>query len=357
MERGHAGIGADVLTGGASACILVPGMTLFDPLPENLNPEGKLRRVGIEIEMAGISLDAIAESVMGTFGGEHVRKSPFEHRVTGTAFGDFGLELDSDLLKRREYLDYLEDMGVRVDRNAEPSLLEKAFSEVAGLVVPHELVAPPIAHDALPELDRLREALRRAGAKGTHASVVYAFGLQLNLELAVMDAPYILRHLQAFMLLHDWLLDESQTDLSRRLTPFVEPFPEIYVRRILQVDYRPDLPALIGDYLADNPTRNRPLDMLPLFALLAPEQVRAAPVEHHLIRPRPTFHYRLPDCRIDEADWSLADAWNGWVKVERLAHQPDKLAAASTAYLNETEESLADKGRRWVHRVSEWLKG
>lgn len=332
-------------------------MPSFDQLTETLTREGKLRRVGVEMEMAGISLDAIATSVIGLFGGEHVRVSPFEHRVTGTGFGDFGLELDSDLLKRREYLDYLEGMGVRVDRNATPNLLEKAFSEVAGLLVPHEVVAPPIDHDALCELDRLREALRLAGAKGTHASVVYAFGLQLNLELARMDAPYILGHLQAFMLLYEWLLDESQTDLSRRLTPFVEPFPEAYVARVLQADYRPDLSTLISDYLADNPTRNRPLDMLPLFALLAPEQIRAAPVEHHLIRPRPTFHYRLPDCRIDEPEWSLADPWNGWVKVERLAHQPDRISAAAAAYLSEAEESLADKGRRWVHRVSEWLKG
>ena len=37
---------------------------------------------------------------------------------------------------------------------------------------------------------------------------------------------------------------------------------------MLDAGYGPDLGALIDDYLAANPTRNRALDLLPLFAEL-----------------------------------------------------------------------------------------
>ncbi|MBK1691807.1 amidoligase family protein [Ectothiorhodospira mobilis] len=323
-------------------------MTAFQPLPEPLNPEGEPRRVGIELEMAGLSLEAIAAAITRLFGGEHRADSPFKQRVTGTRFGDFGLELDSDLLKRREYLDYLEKMGVEVDRDGEPHALETALSQMAGLVVPHEVVAPPIPHDALPELDRLRRGLQEAGAKGTHDSLLYAFGLQINLELAHLDAASILRHLQAFLVLYDWLLEHSQTDLSRRLTPFVDPFPSAYARHVLQPDYAPDLEGLIADYLVHNPTRNRPLDLLPLFAHLAPEQIGAAPVEHHLIHARPTFHYRLPDCRIDEPQWDLSLPWAGWVAVERLAARPERLRRLAENHPGAERDGLATRFKDWM---------
>ncbi|SEQ09643.1 Putative amidoligase enzyme [Ectothiorhodospira magna] len=331
-------------------------MTIFAALPHDHTPDGHVRRVGVELEMAEISLDAIADIILDCFGGTPQRLSPFEQQVTETALGDFRLELDSRLLKRREYLDYLETMGITVDRDAEPGALERMVADVAGLIVPHEVVAPPIAHHLLPEMDRLRARLQAAGAKGTHTSLLHAFGLQLNLELASHDVQSILRHLQAFVLLNDWLLEAAQTDLSRRLTPFVEPFPSGWGERILQPDYAPDLPGLIDDYLTDNPTRNRPLDMLPLFAHLSPEQIKAAPVEHDLIRPRPTFHYRLPDCRIDEPDWNLSLPWNGWVAVEQLADDPQRLAVMAQAYLNQSQDNLVDKGRRWVAQVSDWLR-
>ncbi|MEC9104016.1 MAG: amidoligase family protein, partial [Pseudomonadota bacterium] len=34
---------------------------------------------------------------------------------------------------------------------------------------------------------------------------------------------------------------------------------------------------------------------------------------------RPAFHFRLPDCRIDEADWSLRGEWLRWLLVEEIA--------------------------------------
>jgi len=93
-------------------------------------------------------------------------------------------------------------------------------------------------------------------------------------------------------------------------------------------DYQPDLDALIDDFLHFTPTRNRPLDMLPLFAWLDEDKVMQAPVEKDLIKARPALHYRLPNCLIDEPDWSLSVPWNDWIEVERLAADSDALASA-----------------------------
>ena len=99
----------------------------------------------------------------------------------------------------------------------------------------------------------------------------------------------------------------------------MQSYPEDYVAHVLAADYRPDLETLIDDFLEFTPTRNRPLDLLPLFAHIDEDRVMAAPVEKELIKPRPAFHYRLPNCLVDEPDWSLAVPWNDWVEVERLA--------------------------------------
>ena len=68
--------------------------------------------------------------------------------------------------------------------------------------------------------------------------------------------------------LFDWLRSRCHPDLSRRISPYIEPYPLDYARLILQPDYAPDSGRLIDDYLRHNPTRNRALDMLPVFAHL-----------------------------------------------------------------------------------------
>jgi hypothetical protein len=73
------------------------------------------------------------------------------------------------------------------------------------------------------------------------------------------------------------------------------------------------------DYLERNPTRNRPLDWLPLFAHLNKDLVFEYPVEKDLIKPRPTLHYRLPSSLIDDPSWSIATEWNKWVIIDDLA--------------------------------------
>ncbi len=297
----------------------------FQAPPWQHNYAGGCRQVGIELEMAGIKPEQMAAAVTTVIGGRAERKSAFHTLVKDTELGDFSIELDADILKNRGYQTALAEVGIDLGKGETRDTLETALSRVAGLVVPMELVAPPVAWTELARLDQIRLELHRAGARGTHASTFYAFGMQLNIEVASLDADHSLAILRAFLLKYDWLLERSKVDLTRRISPYVQAYPEDYVNHVLNPAYAPDIAQLIDDFLRLTPTRNRPLDMLPLFAHIDHDRVMAAEVEKDLIKPRPAFHYRLPNCLIDEPDWTLAIAWNDWLEIERLAADSDRL--------------------------------
>jgi hypothetical protein len=321
----------------------------FDPPPCRDNPDGEPRRVGVELEMAGIRPHQVAEAVVDALGGSIETDNAFLTRVSGTALGEFRVELDADLLKSGQYRKLLSDFGIDIGEGDEREQIESLISRVAGLIVPLELVGPPVPWTELEALDEIRARLRDAGARGTHSSPLYAFGMQLNIEAARLDADYLLAIIRAFLLSYDELIEAERVDLSRRITPYVQPFPEEYVAHVLQSDYDPDLDTLIGDYLRLTPTRNRPLDLLPLFAHLDEERIMNAPVETHLVKPRPAFHYRLPNCLIDEPDWSLATVWNRWIAIEKLADDPERLERLRARRLLRSSAL-----RRWLSQA--WRK-
>lgn len=327
-------------------------MRAFQPLPNLDNYERRPRRVGVELEMAGLESDDLADAVIATVGGRFEPESPFSGTVHDTELGDFRIELDASVLTERRHLELLDRLGLSLDEGELRDNLESALSKLAGLVVPHELVCPPVALDALPQIDRIRARLHAAGARGTGASPLYAFGLQFNIEIDSREPAALLAVLRAFLLRFDDIVAREQVDFSRKLTPYVQPFPEDYVAYLLDPDYAPDLEHLIDDYLAYTPTRNRPLDLLPLFAWLDEARVMAAPVEHALIKPRPTWHYRLPNCRIDDPDWSLHAAWKEWAEVERLACDPDRLRRQAVQRL-----AGSSSWRRWLAATWRRLAG
>ncbi|MDT8450479.1 MAG: amidoligase family protein [Wenzhouxiangellaceae bacterium] len=318
-------------------------MPEFESLPWRENHAGEPRRVGVEMEMAGLDAGRIAAAVVAELGGEFESESAFSGNVHGTRLGDFRIELDASLLTSRGYLDTLKKLGIEIEPGELRDNLESVLSRLAGLVVPHELVCPPVAVDRLPRIDAIRARLHQAGACGTHSSALYAFGLQFNVEVHDTGAGHLLSVLRAFFLAFPGIVERENIDFSRKLTPFVQPFPADYVARVLDPDYRPDRDRLIDDFLTSTPTRNRPLDLLPLFAWLDEERVMAAPVERHLIKPRPTWHYRLPNCLIDDPDWSLHAPWAEWVRVERLAADPERLARSARARLQSSSVV-----RRWL---------
>jgi hypothetical protein len=315
------------------------------------NAEGQTRRVGVELEISGLELDALAGCVAEFLGLKVETAGRYERLLKGDAAGDWTVELDFDLLKKLGREPRLADIPVvDLSRTA-----EELLAWAAELLVPLEIISPPLPLTRLNEVEALIERLRDAGAKGTSDSVINAFGMQFNPELPSYEPKLITAALKAFLCLYDWLFERADIDLSRRVTSYVNPFPAGYVEKVIAADYRPDLAVLIDDYLAYNPTRNRALDMLPLFMFLDEKRVRAK-ADDVLIKARPTFHYRLPDCDIHKPEWGLYVAWNDWVEVERLAADDQRLEACCAAYLEYLDDPLQRLFGDWAATVErEWL--
>lgn len=302
--------------------------------PWTLTEAGRPRRVGVELEMNGIGLEAITSCVARTFGLVVEETGRYERRLLGDPAGPWMVEVDSSVLKRIGRQRRTGEIG----RSA-----ELALAYVVEAVMPVEVGSPPLPLARLGEVETLIARLRAAGARGTSGKFINAFGMQLNPEAPATDAAAITAMLRAFLCLYDWLFARAKVDTTRRLTTFVDPFPTGYLRRVVTPGYAPDLGGLIDDYLRWNPTRNRALDLLPLFAHLDPDRVRRG-VRDRRIKARPAYHYRLPNCDIDRPGWGMASSWNDWVEVERLAADPGRLAACAAAY----GAFLARPGNRWL---------
>jgi len=322
--------------------------------PFTQNYLGEPRHVGVEIEFAAVSPRRAAECVQQVFGGEIEILTPHRVNVTCTSHGDFRVELDSQYIHRLESPEATPFVSAEVDEWLRwfQSSLGEVVGELAATVIPCEIVCPPMRLEEMHLLDKTIDVLNSSGATGTRENPFYAFGAQLNPDIARKDADYITSVLKAYLLLSPWLRDVIAVDMTRRVFAFADPFPKAYVRLVAAPDYWPDLTALVDDYLMHNPTRNRELDMLPLFAWLDEPRVRAS-VPDARVKSRPTFHYRLPDANFGIADWTITAEWNRWCEVERLAADADRLRMVC--------EAFADHDRRlikgwWSQRVAELLE-
>ncbi|MCH8552102.1 MAG: amidoligase family protein [Natronospirillum sp.] len=324
----------------------------LDLPPLTRTSAGEERRVGIEIELAGFELNRLTDLVARHLGLAVEQRGRYEHALTGDTAGDWIVELDFNLLKEMGRQDPHQDPLLDEVRSTAEHWLHRAAEQV----VPMELVSPPLPLSRLDEVETLMAFLREQGAKGSSDNWVNAFGLQLNSEMPALDADTLTRYMKAYLCLADWLVERVDVDLTRRLTSYIDPYPIEYVRLATDPDYQPDIARFIGDYLVANPTRNRSLDWLPVLAHIDEQRVRKA-VDDTLLKPRPALHYRLPNCEIHRADWGLHSVWRDWLVVERLASNPEQLAACCKAY----QKHLARNGleRWWTNWVKEleadWL--
>jgi Putative amidoligase enzyme len=327
----------------------------YDVPPRATNQEGAIRKVGLEVELAGVPVEEVLTLVKSCFGGEIELAQRSHGAVLGTPWGKFKVEYDWRALQKRSYLKPLEAIGVEAD-SATAEFIEESVLQVAGEIVPIEVVTPPIPWPALHELDPLWEALRAAGAQDTHSSVLHAFGLHLNPEAPDREPASVLAHLRAFLLLDDWIIDDAEIDIARRIAPFIRPFPESYRRRVLVPDYAPDAAQLVADYVAASPTRNRGLDLLPLFRAFYGDSFLAQVEEAELVQSRPTFHYRLPNCELSTPGWSPRSDWNRWVALEKLADDRELLTELSRAYLETFDWPLRLQSIGWIDVLRERLR-
>src|SRR5688572_22769061 len=180
--------------------------------PRLYTTDGRLRRVGVEIEFAGLDVDEACAIVRRLYGGTIEPINRFGSAVRGTCHGDFRVEIDSMPLKKERYKRFLDRVGASAYWTG---IVEDVLETIAGVFIPAEIVSSPIAIDALDDLERLRWALHQRNAEGTRASILYTFGFQLNPELPGLDAATITRYLRAFLVLQDWLFATVEPDATR----------------------------------------------------------------------------------------------------------------------------------------------
>ncbi len=316
---------------------------MFELPPCPLNPDKNIRKAGFEIEYTGLRPKEAAGIVLKLFGGSI--KSVDEYAsIIDTDFGKFHIYLDSIYLRQdaKEYLFKKEDS------------FKDLIYTLSEIVVPYEIVTPPIPFDKLDLIEKLRVELKKSGALGTSASFLYAFGMHINIEAFSFEAKDILAVLRTFVLLQDYIIERIDVDLTRKLTWFIEPFDKEYIELILDKSYNPSFDEFAKDYIFYNPTRNRALDLLPLLIFIDKELLKDLPPQK--ISPRPAFHYRLPNSRIDEEEWSVAFEFNQWSLVEKIACDKEKLKSLIDAYWEFQETPFWFIKELWIERVKVWLE-
>ncbi len=330
----------------------------FDLPPLTRNESGEIRKAGFEIEFGAKDCTAAAQIIADLYGGRLERINPHYFKAHDTRLGTFVVELDTRIVPSEPIHDpegtpEYEDEIDRFLSKEVPEYFYELLGDISKKVVPYEVVTPPIPLDQLHELNRLMAGLSQLGARGTDEEFWYAFGLHINPEAPSLEAENILSVLRAFLLLSDCLHETMDIDWTRQLSPYINTFPREYAMKVLDPAYAPDMPRLIDDYLADNPTRNRELDLLPLLMSIDERRVAAGLDGDDLTSARPTFHLRLPDCRLNDPDWSLAGQWNLWVQVERLAADSRALATLGPAYIEHFDALIPGN---WAEKVRRHLE-
>jgi len=234
-------------------------------------------------------------------------------RLTGTAIGDITIELDTALTELGH--------GAAVD----------ALLDAARQVVPVEIVTEPLTPQQVAQLDEICPILRRAGARGSRDGVLYGFGVHLNVEIPGRDTPHLARIIRAYGLLEPVLRDRMALDGTRRLLPFVRPWPVALVRDLIAAGDEAGLGTIAALYANHTQSRNHGLDLLPLLKWADGDRYSDL-FGNAKSGARPAFHFRLPESRIDEAHWSLTQPWAQWLVVEQVADHLPTLNALSGAW-------------------------
>ncbi|WP_370282267.1 amidoligase family protein [Pseudooceanicola sp.] len=289
----------------------------FQNLPVAVNAEGDARRTGVEVEFAGLGEGDAAHLLAEALKGRARRTDSHDWLVEDSAIGDIEVYLDAAWRKSEHAA--LREAGLRLGRD----------------IIPVELVTEPLDRDGLTQLASACDVLRDAGAEGSGRGMLYGFGVHLNVEIAGEDAAGITRPLLAYALIEDWLRKAMPIDRSRRVLPWTAPYPTSGVKALAKAGPEAAPREVMEIYLKRMADRNHGLDMLPLFAFLDSAAVEKATGQAKALKARPAFHFRLPDCRIDEPDWSLSTEWDRWCLVERVAVDRGLLDRLADGWLDE----------------------
>jgi hypothetical protein len=221
-----------------------------------------------------------------------------------------------------------------------------------GDLVPVELVTAPLTISQLEDLDLLLERLVAEGATGTQEGVLHGFGVHLNPEVAKLHEDHVVPVVRSFGLLEEYLRAHEDLTRARRLLPFIQPWPTTLIDRFAQPEAANwTMDALVLNYLEETNSRNHSLDMLPLFmAYDSDGHLNVAGQVGANVSARPTYHYRLPESRLGQKGWSLADEWNPWVLVEEVAATPELLERLAGEW-RQRRKSILEGSASWSNHV------
>ncbi len=316
------------------------------------NHHGNERKVGFEIEYAGITIEKSIQLLQDLFSGDIVRLNKNEYVLKNSCLGQFKVELDAHLLK---------EMAAQSEQNKNENKIdiqgpiEHIISSTLKGVVPLEIVTPPVAIESIETLDHLIDTLQQHNVKGTNSSKVAGFGVHINPDVPSLSVNSILMYLKAYILLSDWLRQDINIDSTRDLLPFINEYPRAYKKKVLNPDYTPSIDKLIDDYIYYNPTRNRAFDMLPLFSYIDEARVLQK-VNSKLIKPRPTYHYRLANSNLSVSSWRLTTEWKRWLIIEKLAANPELLGELAEKYLALEKKSIFFHTDQWIKIIINHLE-
>jgi hypothetical protein len=301
----------------------------FPPFPVEANDAGDERLTGVEIEFAGPTELETGEVIARLLGGTVQDDGHHSVTVKDTRLGDIGVELDISLRKRDDL-----------------PFLKEGLDAFRGLI-PVEVVTPPLGRAQVEAFNGICASLREIGALGSRTGVLLGFGVHLNPEVVGPDHRFTLDTITAYALLEPWLRMKEQVDTTRRMMPFVGAWPRALISDLVNERYE-NLADVMHIAARHINSRNQSLDLLPLFKHAEPELFESLFDIHDKTSARPTFHFRLPDSRIDEPDWSLLQPWQLWRQVELVAAHADLLDALCDAW--KTHDSA------WLELKSAWVE-
>lgn len=323
------------------------------------NEQGDLRTAGFELEFANVDIEESVQIIQELYGGEVRKQHRFSQEVVNTSVGNFTIKIDVKLLNEKSYQKPLNRFNinlkeVHLGKSDLENEIESILESIASMVIPYEITTPPVPITEVQQFDKLRLALHLYHAEDTKSFPTNAFATHINVEVPSTNPATLFSYLRAFLLLYPWLTEKCEIDLARRMTTFINPFPSKYVEMVLDTAYHPDLDTFIEDYHYHNPDRNRPLDLYPLFAALRKDKVDQY-TDTGNVKPRPTFHYRLPNSLIARPDWSLATEWNYWILIEELANDTGKIEQMSHDYFSLRQQTFIGFENKWIKQTEKWL--
>lgn len=286
----------------------------FKPLPVTETNAGAPRRIGCEVEFAGLDEISVADALQTTLGGDVDQEHAHLAYLRDSRIGTLKIVLDTALPKDP----------------ANPAT--RAMTGVLAKLIPVEIVTQPLLLDELGTFSAALTALETQGAVGSQEAALYGFGVHLNVESSGQAVPHTAKTIRAFAALEPYLRDVFPINLTRRIMPFIKTWPDAFVRDLFE--HRPTTLRHVMVIAADHlPSRNFGLDLYPMFKDAWPQDFDEWFAQDSATKARPSFHFRLPDSRLGERGWSLVEAWNMWRLIEEVAQDDHTLSLLENAWL------------------------